>query len=65
MDKLLSYDVNSTIFFSFKGFAETMKAMQLFGLVDPNPHPSLHPDGPELTWVSLYYFNPNKIFLIT
>lgn len=29
-----------------------MKAMQLFGLVDPNPHPSLHPDGPNITWVS-------------
>lgn len=29
-----------------------MKALQLFGLVDPNPHPSLHPEGPEITWVS-------------
>ncbi|XP_045768568.1 alpha-aminoadipic semialdehyde synthase, mitochondrial [Maniola jurtina] len=34
----------------YKGFAETMKAMQLFGLVDPNPHPSLHPEGPQITW---------------
>ncbi|XP_039751118.1 alpha-aminoadipic semialdehyde synthase, mitochondrial [Pararge aegeria] len=34
----------------YKGFAETMKAMQLFGYVDPNPHPSLHPEGPQITW---------------
>ncbi|XP_013180975.1 PREDICTED: alpha-aminoadipic semialdehyde synthase, mitochondrial [Papilio xuthus] len=34
----------------YKGFAETMKAMQLFGLIDPNPHPSLHPEGPSITW---------------
>ncbi|XP_061381480.1 alpha-aminoadipic semialdehyde synthase, mitochondrial [Danaus plexippus] len=34
----------------YKGFAETMKAMQLFGFVDPNPHPSLHPEGPQITW---------------
>lgn len=34
----------------YKGFAETMKALQLFGLVDPNSHPSLHPDGPNITW---------------
>ncbi|XP_041988048.1 alpha-aminoadipic semialdehyde synthase, mitochondrial [Aricia agestis] len=34
----------------YKGFAETMKALQLFGYVDPNPHPSLHPDGPQITW---------------
>ncbi|KAI5643420.1 saccharopine dehydrogenase NADP binding domain-containing protein [Phthorimaea operculella] len=34
----------------YRGFAETMKSLQLFGLVDPNPHPSLHPEGPEITW---------------
>ncbi|XP_026732692.1 alpha-aminoadipic semialdehyde synthase, mitochondrial-like [Trichoplusia ni] len=34
----------------YKGFAENMIAMQLFGLVDPKPHPSLHPDGPKITW---------------
>ncbi|PZC85138.1 hypothetical protein B5X24_HaOG202902 [Helicoverpa armigera] len=34
----------------YKGFAENMIAMQLFGLVDPNPHTSLHPDGPKITW---------------
>ncbi|XP_063822481.1 alpha-aminoadipic semialdehyde synthase, mitochondrial [Ostrinia nubilalis] len=34
----------------YKGFAETMKALQLFGLIDPNPHPSLHPEGPKITW---------------
>ncbi|KAG6453059.1 alpha-aminoadipic semialdehyde synthase, mitochondrial [Manduca sexta] len=34
----------------YKGFTDTMKALQLIGLVDPNPHPSLHPDGPTITW---------------
>ncbi|CAB3223756.1 unnamed protein product [Arctia plantaginis] len=34
----------------YKGFAEAMIAMQSFGLVDPNPHPALHPDGPNITW---------------
>ncbi|XP_052739377.1 alpha-aminoadipic semialdehyde synthase, mitochondrial isoform X2 [Bicyclus anynana] len=34
----------------YKGFAETMKAMQLFGFIDPSPHPSLHPEGPKITW---------------
>ncbi|XP_072939174.1 alpha-aminoadipic semialdehyde synthase, mitochondrial [Epargyreus clarus] len=34
----------------YKGFAETMKSMQLYGLIDPNPHPALHPDGPKITW---------------
>ncbi|XP_052756127.1 alpha-aminoadipic semialdehyde synthase, mitochondrial isoform X1 [Galleria mellonella] len=34
----------------YKGFAETIKAMQLFGFIDPNPHPSLHPEGPNITW---------------
>ncbi|KAJ2942585.1 hypothetical protein O0L34_g2052 [Tuta absoluta] len=34
----------------YRGFAETMKSLQLLGLVDPNPHPSLHPEGPEITW---------------
>ncbi|GBP80004.1 hypothetical protein EVAR_68358_1 [Eumeta japonica] len=51
--KLYGIEDAHTIFrgtIRYKGFAECMKAMQLFGLVDPNPHPSLHPDGPELTW---------------
>lgn len=34
----------------YRGFAETMIAMQLFGLIDPSPHPSLHPEGPKITW---------------
>lgn len=25
--------------------------MQLLGLIDPEPHPMLHPSGPEVTWV--------------
>ncbi|XP_053612509.1 alpha-aminoadipic semialdehyde synthase, mitochondrial isoform X1 [Plodia interpunctella] len=34
----------------YRGFGDTMKAMQLFGYIDPNPHPSLHPEGPKITW---------------
>ncbi|XP_061729291.1 alpha-aminoadipic semialdehyde synthase, mitochondrial-like [Cydia pomonella] len=51
--KLYGIEDAHTIFrgtIRYRGFAETMIAMQLFGLVDPNPHPSLHPEGPEITW---------------
>uniref|UniRef100_A0A182P494 Alpha-aminoadipic semialdehyde synthase, mitochondrial n=1 Tax=Anopheles epiroticus TaxID=199890 RepID=A0A182P494_9DIPT len=37
----------------YKGFSDTIKPMQLLGLIDPNPHPLLHPHGPELTWRQL------------
>lgn len=52
--KLYGIEDAHTIFrgtLRYKGFAECMTALQLFGLVDPNPHPSLHPEGPEITWV--------------
>lgn len=39
--------------FYVSGFAECVQCMQFLGLVDPNPHPMLHPDGPEVTWVKL------------
>lgn len=35
----------------FKGFTECIKTLQLIGLIDPQPHPMLHPQGPEITWV--------------
>ncbi|XP_055375686.1 alpha-aminoadipic semialdehyde synthase, mitochondrial [Condylostylus longicornis] len=37
----------------YKGFSECIQAMQLLGLVDPEPHPLLHPNGPDLTWRQL------------
>ncbi|XP_011313787.1 alpha-aminoadipic semialdehyde synthase, mitochondrial isoform X2 [Fopius arisanus] len=37
----------------FKGFTDTVQALQYLGLVDPNPHPSLHPNGPDITWRTL------------
>lgn len=33
------------------GFLDTMRALKLLGLIDLTPHPALHPDGPEITWV--------------
>jgi alpha-aminoadipic semialdehyde synthase len=35
----------------YTGFAETMRGLIKLGLIDPNPHPALHPKGPEITWV--------------
>lgn len=35
----------------FKGFTDTVQGLQFLGLIDPNPHPILHPNGPEITWV--------------
>ncbi|XP_035782164.1 alpha-aminoadipic semialdehyde synthase, mitochondrial-like [Anopheles albimanus] len=37
----------------YKGFSDTIRPMQLLVLIDPNPHPLLHPHGPELTWRQL------------
>lgn len=37
----------------FKGYSDTVLSLQLLGLVDPNPHPILHPSGPDITWVSV------------
>jgi hypothetical protein len=39
--------------FVSSGFADTIQGLQLLGLMDPNPHPALHPKGPDITWVSL------------
>jgi len=37
----------------FRGFADTIQGLQLLGLMDPNPHPALHPKGPDITWRQL------------
>ncbi|XP_055919491.1 alpha-aminoadipic semialdehyde synthase, mitochondrial [Eupeodes corollae] len=37
----------------YKGFSECIQPMQLLGLIDPEPHPMLHPGGPEVTWRQL------------
>ncbi|PNF15026.1 hypothetical protein B7P43_G17219 [Cryptotermes secundus] len=37
----------------FQGFADTIQGLLLLGLMDPNPHPALHPKGPEITWRQL------------
>lgn len=29
------------------------KALKEIGLIDEKSHPSLHPEGPDVTWVSL------------
>ena len=39
------------LFFDVKGFCHAMKALLRIGLLDPNPRASLHPSGPDITWV--------------
>lgn len=34
----------------YKGFCDAMKAFHSLGLMSDVPHPSLHPNGPEITW---------------
>jgi alpha-aminoadipic semialdehyde synthase len=41
----------------FKGFSDTILGLQLLGLIDPNPQPILHPNGPDITWVSAFNFS--------
>lgn len=38
----------------YKGFAGCIQAIQYIGLIDTEPHPMLHPNGPEITWVCCY-----------
>lgn len=38
----------------FRGFSDTLQALQILGLINPNPHPILHPSGPDLTWVNVF-----------
>ncbi|EDW03707.1 alpha-aminoadipic semialdehyde synthase, mitochondrial [Drosophila grimshawi] len=37
----------------YKGFSDSIKPMQLLGLIDPEPHAMLHPSGPDVTWRQL------------
>lgn len=37
----------------YRGFTENIQILQFLGLIDPSPHPSLHPKGPEITWRQL------------
>lgn len=41
----------------YSGFADTMRAFIRLGLIDPTPHPALHPKGPEITWVRITITN--------
>ncbi|XP_060529321.1 alpha-aminoadipic semialdehyde synthase, mitochondrial [Cylas formicarius] len=37
----------------YSGFAQSVRMLQFLGLFDPEPHPSLHSQGPEVTWRQL------------
>ncbi|KAF4532644.1 hypothetical protein B566_EDAN009825 [Ephemera danica] len=37
----------------FRGFADSMKGLQVLGLLAADPHPALHPNGPDITWRQL------------
>ena len=46
--KLYDLPIASTILrgtLRFRGFSETIQGLQLLGVIDPNPHPILHPNG--------------------
>ncbi|KAJ1523300.1 hypothetical protein ONE63_001179 [Megalurothrips usitatus] len=34
----------------YRGFSDTMQALLILGLINAEPHPALHPKGPEITW---------------
>ena len=36
----------------FQGYCHIATALRKLGLADENPHPALHEDAPEITWVS-------------
>lgn len=46
----------------YKGFSHAMKAILRMGLLDVSPHASLHPGGPDITWVN-YIFILEKFLL--
>lgn len=45
----------------FRGYSDTVQGLQLLGLIDPNVHPALHPNGPEITWVSFWKFDDDGL----
>lgn len=34
----------------YSGFSRAARMLQLLGLLDPEPHPYLHSQGPDITW---------------
>lgn len=36
----------------YKGFCNATKGLHMMGLFSDEPHPTLHPRGPEISWVS-------------
>ena len=34
----------------YKGYTEAVMGLHKLGFIDPNPHPLLHPNGPDITW---------------
>ena len=47
----------STVFrgtFRYKGFCNALAGILKLGLLDQNPHPILHPQGPEISWVIMH-----------
>lgn len=49
----------------YRGFSESAEGLLKVGLINPDPHPKLHPGGPDITWVRQKYFKflyINEIF---
>lgn len=54
--KLYGIDDANTILrgtIRYAGFSQSARILQFLGLLDPEPHPSLHSQGPEITWRQL------------
>jgi len=37
----------------YRGYSDIVKGLTSLGLIDPEPHPALHPGGPDVTWRQL------------
>lgn len=49
----------------YKGYVDAIKGLVQLGLLDPNPVPVLHPNGPELSWKQYMCYvtnQPDSIF---
>ena len=40
----------------FTGYSEHVMGLIKMGLISPDPHPCLHPGGPDITWVGTNCF---------
>lgn len=49
LDKNIDTLLRGTV--RYRGFSGCLEAINALGLLDPEPHPILHPGGPEITWV--------------